>query len=330
MERIMSAQDRIRRAEEIYNKRRQDANQKVSIRTSSINKNEKIKFGLFKKMILQIAICIVIYMIVFLVKNSEFFFTNDFIDNVKYFLAYDVDFNKIYENISNYYDNSIKPFIIKNINSNNNTLEENNEQIEKEINKDIENKEIDNEQENEQDEQIKEDEQISEQKNDIYENNIKEVVANAVVTDVVEKKELSQMEIDANDVKNSVSLIIPLTGIISSRFGPRTPTDIVSAYHKGIDIAVNEGTVFVAAMDGKVITASSYGSYGNHIFIQNGDVITVYAHCKKLYVKEGDNVTKGQEIGEVGHTGNATGPHLHFEIRKDGRHINPEYILSFV
>ena len=118
----------------------------------------------------------------------------------------------------------------------------------------------------------------------------------------VKEEPLSQMEIDALDIKNNYSLIIPLKGVISSRYGPRTPTEIVSANHKGIDIAVNEGTVFVAAMDGKVTTASSYGSYGNHIFIQNGDVITVYAHCKKLYVKEGDIVVKGQNLGEVGQT----------------------------
>ena len=59
------------------------------------------------------------------------------------------------------------------------------------------------------------------------------------------------------------------------------------------------------------------------------DVTTVYAHCKTIYVKEGDTISQGQQIGEVGQTGNATGPHLHFEIRKENRVVNPEYILSF-
>ena len=54
-----------------------------------------------------------------------------------------------------------------------------------------------------------------------------------------------------------------------------------------------------------------------------------YAHCKKIYVKGGDFVTQGQEIGEVGQTGNATGPHLHFEIRKNNRVVNPEYVINF-
>ena len=56
---------------------------------------------------------------------------------------------------------------------------------------------------------------------------------------------------------------------------------------------------------------------------------TIYAHCKTLYVKKGDIITQGQKIGEVGQTGNATGPHLHFEIRKAGRKVNPEYVMTF-
>ncbi len=57
--------------------------------------------------------------------------------------------------------------------------------------------------------------------------------------------------------------------------------------------------------------------------------MTVYAHCKTIYVKEGEKITQGQQLGEVGSTGNATGPHLHFEIRKDNRYVNPDLILNF-
>lgn len=68
---------------------------------------------------------------------------------------------------------------------------------------------------------------------------------------------------------------------------------------------------------------------GNHIQIQIDDIIIVYAHCNVIYVKEGEKVVQGQEIGEVGSTGNSTGPHLHFEIRKNGKYIDPEKILEF-
>lgn len=71
------------------------------------------------------------------------------------------------------------------------------------------------------------------------------------------------------------------------------------------------------------------GDLGNHIKIINGDVSTVYAHCKAIYVKEGESIKQGQKIGEVGSTGNSTGPHLHFEVRKEGRYVDPDLILDF-
>ena len=69
--------------------------------------------------------------------------------------------------------------------------------------------------------------------------------------------------------------------------------------------------------------------YGNHVEIKNGDVSTVYAHCSKIYVSEGDKIIQGQQIAEVGATGNVTGPHLHFEIKRDDRYVNPDLILEF-
>ncbi|MBO5413786.1 MAG: M23 family metallopeptidase [Clostridia bacterium] len=68
---------------------------------------------------------------------------------------------------------------------------------------------------------------------------------------------------------------------------------------------------------------------GNHIKITNGDVSTLYAHCKTIYVKEGDKISQGQQIGETGSTGNVTGPHLHFEIRRNNEYIDPDLILDF-
>ena len=62
--------------------------------------------------------------------------------------------------------------------------------------------------------------------------------------------------------------------------------------------------------------------------IEKDDVIIIYAHCSKLLVNEGEEVRQGQKIAEVGSTGNSTGPHLHFEIRKSGRYIDPQLILN--
>ena len=74
--------------------------------------------------------------------------------------------------------------------------------------------------------------------------------------------------------------------------------------------------------------ASSEGDFGNHLKIQINDVTIIYAHCKTLYVKQGDHITQGQQIAEVGSTGNSTGPHLHFEIRKQDRLVDPKLILE--
>lgn len=119
-------------------------------------------------------------------------------------------------------------------------------------------------------------------------------------------EQISQMELDANFVKNNFEMTVPVNGTITSRFGIRTPTDIISANHAGIDIGAYEGTKISAAMDGKVTLVSGVGDYGNHVKIENGNVSTLYAHCKKIYVKEGEEVKKGAEIAEVGSTGRAT------------------------
>ena len=82
-------------------------------------------------------------------------------------------------------------------------------------------------------------------------------------------------------------------------------------------------------MEGTVTQVSNVGDYGKHLRIENGDVITLYAHCSKILVKEGDKVLQGQKIAEVGDTGNATGPHLHFEIKRGNELVDPDCVLDF-
>ena len=63
--------------------------------------------------------------------------------------------------------------------------------------------------------------------------------------------------------------------------------------------------------------------------ISNGEIATVYAHCKEIFINEGEKVVQGQQIGEVGSSGNSTGPHLHFEVLRNNEYINPDLILDF-
>ncbi|MBE6610563.1 MAG: hypothetical protein E7634_07835 [Ruminococcaceae bacterium] len=110
---------------------------------------------------------------------------------------------------------------------------------------------------------------------------------------------------------------------VTSYYGPRMLRGKYD-YHIGIDLRAAKGTSIYAADGGKVTHAAYLGSYGYLIKIQhdNGDE-TYYAHLSKMSVKVGDRVYKGQEIAKSGTTGNVTGPHLHFEIRKNGKTVNP-------
>lgn len=140
---------------------------------------------------------------------------------------------------------------------------------------------------------------------------------------------VNQMLDDAQYVKENYEFVIPADGTITSEFGCRiSDNEIISSYHTGLDIAANTGTKIYAAHNGTVIMSKLFSTYGNCIMIQNGDLITVYAHCSSLNVTEGENVKKGDFIGKMGMTGNATGPHLHFEVKYKDRYINPKDILG--
>lgn len=115
----------------------------------------------------------------------------------------------------------------------------------------------------------------------------------------------------------------PTRGSLSSRFGSRW-----GRMHEGIDIAAKIGTPVYAADGGKVTFSGTKSGYGKIVIIDHGGGFqTYYAHNSKLVVSSGDKVYKGQKIAEVGNTGRSTGPHLHFEVRKNGKPINP---LSYV
>jgi murein DD-endopeptidase MepM/ murein hydrolase activator NlpD len=122
------------------------------------------------------------------------------------------------------------------------------------------------------------------------------------------------------------SLIWPVSGPISSPFGMRTnPISGRFLMHTGIDIAVEMGTTVVAPADGRVISAGwNDGGYGNMIILDNGgSMSTLFAHLSQIYVGVDQEVKRGQAIGAVGSTGESTGPHLHFEVRIDGRPVDP-------
>ena len=302
MERTMSVEEKIRRAEEIYEKRKQVMERPVT--TVNLNNNKK-DIKLLKKMIVQIIICSCIYFVIYLVHNSNYVFSEDFIKQVNEILSYDTNFFLLYQNIKESIEEIMNNKKQDSQDKNKGQEEQNNEQEQQDENKESE---IDNNKENIQ-EAIGGAEEVEQQSNETI--------------------QLSQAEQDIVDIKSTTNFIKPLEGVISSKYGIReTATGNVPKNHTGTDIAANLGTKIKSATDGEVVLASSEGDYGKHLKIQIGEVSIIYAHCNNLYVKQGDKIVQGQEIAEVGSTGNSTGPHLHFEIRVHERTVDPENILE--
>ena len=336
MEKSISQEERIRRAEKIYSRRRYNNRYGESLYRSGETRNRyqpqetrKIKGKMINKMIIQMIVCVIIYTCIYMLQYSNYLFSKDMVDKTKEVLSYDISIENLYNKSNEFFLN-----------------------LQKKINWGVNNEQNDNVNEEAQDQNTEEtniensnaesSENTSEANNENVDNS--EISQNGASTEVTnndttqlavggadetqQEEEKSQEEQDIEYVKQNVSIIWPIKGVITSRFGNRTPTEIVTANHKGLDIAGNMGDNIVSAMDGTVVQYSEEGDYGKHLRIQSGEVLTLYAHCSELLVQEGSTVKQGDVIAKVGATGRATGPHLHFEIRRDDRFINPELILG--
>ncbi|MCI8469903.1 MAG: M23 family metallopeptidase [Clostridia bacterium] len=160
-----------------------------------------------------------------------------------------------------------------------------------------------------------------------------EVAQNTIQTKVTQKlKEIEEQKAEEERIKsmpevNGIKLAYtPVSGTITSRYG--VSSSVRSSDHTGLDIAASTGTPIKVVASGTVTFASNKGSYGNVVKVNHGNGIeTWYAHTSKMYVSEGQKVEAGTVIAAVGSTGNSTGPHLHFELRMNGQHVNPQKYL---
>ncbi len=120
-------------------------------------------------------------------------------------------------------------------------------------------------------------------------------------------------------------LMLPVAAPISSHFGMRRdPFTRQAKFHKGIDLAGPAGMSVVPALPGTVISAGREGGYGNTVLVDHGDGLrTRYAHLGSINVKAGDTITPEKVLGTIGSTGRSTGPHLHFEVIKNGEAMDP-------
>ncbi len=332
MEKSISQEERIRRAEEIYSRRRYNNRYGESLYRSGETRNRyqpqetrKIKGKMINKMIIQMIVCVIIYTCIYMLQYSNYLFSKDMVDKTKEVLSYDISIENLY-NKSNEFFLNLQKKINWGVNNeqNDNVNEEAQDQNTEETN--IENSNAESSEAN--NENVDNSEISQNDASTEVTNNDTTQLAVGGADETQQEEEKSQEEQDIEYVKQNVSIIWPIKGVITSRFGNRTPTEIVTANHKGLDIAGNMGDNIVSAMDGTVVQYSEEGDYGKHLRIQSGEVLTLYAHCSELLVQEGSTVKQGDVIAKVGATGRATGPHLHFEIRRDDRFINPELILG--
>ena len=341
MEKSISQEERIRRAEEIYSRRRYNNRYGESLYRSGETRNRyqpqetrKIKGKMINKMIIQMIVCVIIYTCIYMLQYSNYLFSKDMVEKTKEVLSYDISIENLYNKSNEFFSNLQKKFNWgvnneQNDNVNVEAQDQNTEETNIE-NSNAESSENTSENTSEANNENVDNSEISQNdaSTEVTNNDTTQLAVGGADEPQQPEEEKSQEEQDVDYVKQNVSIIWPIKGVITSRFGNRTPTEIVTANHKGLDIAGNMGDNIVSAMDGTVVQYSEEGDYGKHLRIQSGEVLTLYAHCSELLVQEGSTVKQGDVIAKVGATGRATGPHLHFEIRRDDRFINPELIMA--
>ena len=151
----------------------------------------------------------------------------------------------------------------------------------------------------------------------------KTTISNTISNTIEQKREEEEKAKGIANVNGIKIAVLPVQGTISSRYG--VSSRIRVSTHTGLDIAATTGTPINVVSDGTVTFAGWSGSYGKLVKIDHGNgVETWYAHTSKMYVTVGEQVSAGETIAAVGSTGNSTGPHLHFEIRINGKTVNPQ------
>jgi murein DD-endopeptidase MepM/ murein hydrolase activator NlpD len=157
-----------------------------------------------------------------------------------------------------------------------------------------------------------------------------EILSKQIVVQSKSLDEIQRMALDKEVLLSAIPSIQPINNEnlrrMASGYGWRTdPFTKSRRMHKGMDFSAPTGTPIYAPSDGKIIRVDSRSAgYGKHIRIDHGfGYVTLYAHLSEYNVRRGQRVKRGDVIGFVGNTGRSVAPHLHYEIRKDGKHLNP-------
>ena len=227
---------------------------------------------------MQLAICAVLYIIFYLIKNTNYIFSEDVLNKTKEFLSYDINFGTLQNQISVFIEENKNKFEFLGIFDN----EQNN---------------ITNEIVNEIANNVNENAIITNETGGIGGATSNEIVEeeNKKEDEDDDKNETkkSQSELDIEYIKENYKFKMPVTGTVTSRYGKREATEVVSANHQGIDIGANEGTAIYAAIEGTVTVSSEEGEYGKHIDIENGDVLKIETYERDV---NGNTEKKGETL----------------------------------
>ncbi len=176
---------------------------------------------------------------------------------------------------------------------------------------------------------------------DVQQSSSAEENGQSVSQQVTDVESIALVQYSENNLPDHVSLeqailgfdyTTPVVGTLTSPFGYREhPVEGEERFHYGLDIAADTGTAIGAFADGTVVAVGDSSSYGKYCIVSHtGGYESLYAHCSKITVSSGEKVSQGQKLAEVGETGIATGPHLHFELHKGDLYLNPIYYVETV
>lgn len=295
----ISEAERIRRAEELYYKRRYNQNYRTV-------QEKKKKHTFIRWLIGKVIYILLIIACVYGYNNKEYLFSEKFKEDVNNFIKTPIDLSDVLNKISTKGDKYVDNYGEKVENKSLNGKIDEEESVEKiySANSNL----------------------ISEKLKNISKKISEQSIAK------VSNKNINNFNVEEY-IKSKCDFIKPILGKVTSRYGNRTSKyKNVSKNHTGIDIAASIGTDIVSSIDGKVIEVSNEGNYGKHIKIASNideEISILYAHCSEILVEKGDTVKQSQVVAKVGNTGNTTGAHLHFEIRYKNEYINPDKILEF-
>jgi murein DD-endopeptidase MepM/ murein hydrolase activator NlpD len=270
------------------------------------NRKDKREEDFVQNIMKQIAVCCIIFLVIFGMNNINSPITDKLMGQIKSALVYTVDFNKTYKSVATF-ANSLGT------KDSSGSVSIKDEDIPKEMNNPSSqgnDSDINTLQNNLND--------TADQKDGHLEGKLD-----------LDSQEQIPAEAQGTAVKINQKIVVPLNGVVTSKFGMRNhPLFQKDLFHTGIDIDGKKGENIVAAIDGEVEEVGYNDNYGKYVRLKHeDDIYTFYAHCSEVSVKKGQQVKNGDIIAKVGDLGITVGAHLHFEISKKDKVLDPlQYI----